>query len=183
MLEKDAVPAGNTNIGTLVSTAEIRILVCYLLSAIDEPVPGQMLANTLHYEGLANAFEVADAMEYLVKGGQLAIADEKEGTYIVTQNGRDIADTLKTSLSLTIRERAYVAALKMQTQFKNAKDNDFAVTKEDDRLFITCTAKDGDKPFMSVKLLVGDEEQANVIKEKFLSRTDLYAKIMELITK
>ena len=182
-MEKDAMPAGNTNVGTLVSTAEIRILICYLLSAIDEPVPGQMLANVLHYEGLANAFEVTDAIEYLVKGDQLAVVNEQEGTYIVTQNGRDIADTLKSSLSMTIRDRAYVAALKMQTQFKNAKDNDFAVTKEDGRLFLTCTAKDSDKPFMSIKLLVGDHEQANFIKERFLSQTDLYAKIMELITK
>ena len=182
-MEKDAMPAGNTNIGTLVSTAEIRILICYLLAAIGEPVPGQMLANVLHYEGLANAFEVTDAIEYLIKGGQLQVADEQAGTYLVTPNGKNIADTLKTSLSMTIRERAYVAALKMQPQFKNAKDNDFAVTKEEDRLFLTCTAKDGGKPFMSVKLLVGDHDQANLIKEKFLSRTDLYAKIMELITK
>ena len=182
-MEKDAMPAGNTNIGTLVSTAEIRILICYLLSAIDEPVPGQMLANVLHYEGLANAFEVTDAIEYLVKGGQLEIADDKEGTYSVTQNGKDIAETLKTSLSMTVRERAYVAALKMQTQFKNAKDNDFEITKEDDRLFVTCIAKDGGKPFMSIKLLVTDHDQANYIKERFLSRSDLYAQIMDLITK
>lgn len=182
-MEKDAIPAGNTTIGTLVSTADIRILICYLLSAIGEPVPGQMLANVLHYEGLANAFEVTDAIEYLVKGGQLKAVDGDDGTYTVTPNGRDIAENLKTSLSMTVRERAYIAALKMQTQFKNAKENDFEITKEDDRLFITCTAKDGNKPFMSVKLLVTDHEQANYIKERFLSRTDLYAKIMELITK
>ena len=65
LLEKDAVSAGVSEIGGLFSTAEIKILVCYIISSIDSPVPGQMLANVLHYEGIANCFEVNDAIDSL----------------------------------------------------------------------------------------------------------------------
>ena len=46
-MEKNASGAGVSR-GGLFSTSEIKILICYILSAIDEPVPVDMLANVLH---------------------------------------------------------------------------------------------------------------------------------------
>ena len=71
----------------------------------------------------------------------------------------------------------------MMTRFKNEKETDIEFSRENGRCYITCTAKDHDLPFMSIKLLVADEEQAAYIKEKFLNHSALYAKIIELITK
>ena len=55
--------------------------------------------------------------------------------------------------------------------------------KEDGKTFITCSAIDNGKPFMSVKLLVGDEEQALYIKNRFLNDNAIYSEIIELLTK
>ena len=61
---------------------------------------------------------------------------------------------------------------------------DIRISKEGSRTFITCTALDGDEPFMSVKLQVTDEDQALFIKEKFLNSTDnIYSQIISLLTK
>lgn len=182
-MEKDAVSAGVSKIGGLFSTAEIKILICYLISSINNPVPGKMLADVLHYEGIANCFEVNDAIDSLSKSGHLKLVDEKDDTYIITESGKNIAETLKTSLSLSVRNRAYTAALKMVSQFRNAKESDIKITKENGRRYITCSAMDGGKPFISVKLLVSDEGQAQFIKEKFLSDNKIYAGIIELLTK
>ena len=182
-MEKDAVAAGISEIGGLVNTTEIRILICYIMSSIPEPVPGQLLADVLHYEGLANYFEVSDAIAFLTEGGQLQIVDEKENTYTATASGKDVAQTLRSSLSVTVKERAYAAALKMMVRYKNEKETDICISHEGGHTFIACTAKDGDLPFMSVKLLVADEEQAQFVKNKFLDSKNLYSKIMELITK
>ena len=103
-MEKDALSAGVSKVGGLFSTAEIKILVCYILSALNAPVPGRMLADVLHYEGIANCFEVNDAIAALCESGHLKPADEKDDTYVITDNGRQIfitghseydADTLK----------------------------------------------------------------------------------------
>ena len=96
-MENNASSAGVER-GGLFNTSEIRILICYVLSAIDEPVPVNMLANILHYEGIANAFEVSDAVVSLADSKLIEQVDPKDDTYIITSSGRDIAATLNTSL-------------------------------------------------------------------------------------
>ncbi len=183
-MEKDAVSAGVSEIGGLFSTADIRVLICYILSSIDDAVPGNLLANTLHYEGIANCFEVNDSIAALCKSGQIKLVDEKDDTYVITDSGRNVAETLKTSLSIVVKERAYTAAIKMVSRFKNAKETDIKISREGNKTFITCSAIDEDTPFMSVKLLVSDEEQALHIKEKFLNDpTKIYSTIIDLLTK
>ena len=183
-MERDAVTAGVEPIGGLFSTAEIKILICYILTSINEPVPGNTLANTLHYEGIANCFEVNDCIASLCKSGQLESVDVKEDTYIITESGRNIAETLKTSLPFSVKDRAYTAAFKMLSRFKHAKDTDFKITHEDGKTYITCSALDNNRLFVSVKLLVPDEEQAMMIKDKFLNDpAKIYSGIIELITK
>ena len=182
-MEKDALEAGVSRIGGLFSTAAIRILICYIISTINEPVPGRLLADVLHYEGIANCFEVNDSIAALLQSGHLSLVDEKEDTYTATPSGRDIAETLKTSIPFSVKDRAYAAALKMVSRFKNAKESDIKITKEDGKTFITCSAIDNGKPFMSVKLLVGDEEQALYIKNRFLNDNAIYSEIIELLTK
>ena len=72
----------------------------------------------------------------------------------------------------------------MYSRFKNTKETDIKISREENKTFITCSAFDNDTPFMSVKLMVSDEEQALHIKEKFLSNpTEIYATIINLLTK
>ena len=183
-MERDAVSAGVSEIGGLFSSAEVRILICYLLSAITSPVPGRNLADLLHYEGIANCFEVNDSIASLYKNGFLKLIDEKEDTYEITPKGREIAETLKTSLPITVKNRAYKAAIKMVSRYYHAKETDIKISREDGRTFITCTALDGMKPFMSVKLMVTDEEQALFIKDKFIDDpSTIYSKIISMLTK
>ncbi len=183
-MERDAVSAGVSPIGGLFNTTEIRILICYLLSMIGEPVPGNLLANTLHYEGIANCFEVNDSIAFLCKKGHIDLIDEADDTYLINDSGRDIAETLKTTLSLTVKDRAYNAAIKMFSRFRNAKETDISISREGSRTFITCAAIDRGEPFMSVKLMVTDEEQAIYIKEKFLTNpSKIYSTLIDMLTK
>ncbi|MBR3592015.1 MAG: DUF4364 family protein [Clostridia bacterium] len=181
-MEKNASGAG-VSLGGLFSTSEIKILICYILNAIDEPIPVDMVANVLHYEGIANAFEVSDAVVSLSSSGQIRAADESEQIYEITNSGRDTANTLKSSLSSVVKERAYLAVMKMFAKYKNAKDNHFEITHEDGATYLSCSAIDGGKPFITVKLLITDEEQGNIIRERFLENPSaIYSKIIEMLT-
>lgn len=183
-MEKDAVSAGVNPIGGLFSVAEIRILICYILSAIPHPVPGRQLADTLHYEEIANCFEVNDSIAALTKSGHLTCVDEKEDLYVITKKGQEVADELKISLPFTVKDRAYSAALKMVSRYRNAKETDIKISREGERTFITCSALDGTDVFMSVKLMVTDEEQALFIKERFLKDpSKIYSEIISMLTK
>ncbi len=182
-MENNASSAGVLH-GGLFNIAEIRILICYILSSINEPVPVNMLANTLHYEGIANAFEVCDAIVSLSKTGQVYQVDPKEDTYAITDDGRSVANELNTTLSMTVKERAYLASIKMFTKYKNAKSAKFEITKEAGHTYLNCTAIDNEIPLISVKMLVFDEMQASAIKEKFLENPSaVFSNIIETLTK
>lgn len=181
-MEKNASGAGVAR-GGLFSTTEIKILICYILSAIEEGVPVDMLANVLHYEGLANAFEVSDAVVSLASSGQIKATDNTEQVYQITDSGKATAENLKSSLSSVVKERAYLAVMKMLAKFKNAKDNHFEITHENGATYLSCSAIDGGKPFITVKMLITDEEQAGFIRERFLENpAKIYSKIIEMLT-
>lgn len=182
-MERDAISAGVSKIGGLFTTADIRILICYILSSFDEPISGTMLCEVLHSEGIANIFEVSDSLAFLIESGHINELDDSNDI-VITDVGRHVADTLNTNLSVIVKERAYTAVLKMMVKIRNAKETDFKITHEDGRIFITCSALDQGKPFMSIKLLLGDEDQAIFIKQKFLENTSqIYSTILEMLTR
>ncbi len=182
-MDRDAVSAGVSEIGGLFSRAEIRILICYIISAIKKPVPGRMLADTLHYEGIANYFEVSESIASLCESGQLEVYNKDEDTYVITKSGRDIAETLKSSLSYAVKDRAYKAAIKMVSRFNNAKETDIKVTHEDGNTYITCSTVDNNITYMSIKVLVTDDEQAMTIRENFIDNPSaVYGELIKLLT-
>jgi len=170
--------------GGLRSRNEIKVLVCYLLAGVDERITRSQLCEIALDKGLANYFEVNDSIAYLCKSGQLEVFNEEEDTYVITKSGRDIAQTLKTTLPFSVKDRAFTAALKMVSRFRNSKETDIKISREGDKTFITCSAIDNGDPFMSVKLMVTDEEQALFIKERFINDPSrIYSEIIELLTK
>ena len=56
--------------GGMFTTADVRLLVCYLLHTLKEPVSKQVLTDALCEAGLANYFEIASAADVLVEQGK-----------------------------------------------------------------------------------------------------------------
>ena len=182
-MEFDAVSAGVAP-GGLVNSTEIKVLICYILKSVNEPVPASKLCEILFYEGIANNFEVSDCIEALITNGNIECIDEQEQTYTTTKSGNNIAETLKSTLPLSVREKACKSTLKMMAEIKHAKETDISIVRNGENTFITCSALDGENPIMSVQLLVSDESQALAIKSKFLENpSEIYSKIIDLFTK
>jgi len=182
-LENDAASAG-VRLGGLFNTAEIKILICYILNSVNEPVPATMLVNELHFEGIANGFEVSDAIVSLNNSGHIKLANADDDSYVVTEKGKETSETLKTSLSLIVKNRAFAIAIRLLARFKNIKQTSFDVVNENGVPYIVCSVLDGDLPLMSIKLLLSDENQASCIKERFLDNpTEIYKTIIEKLTK
>lgn len=178
-MQKDAISAGT---GSLISSDEIKILLCYVLKSIDKPVPGKQLANLFHLEAIANYFEVIDALESLKENGNVTYFEEDD-TYFVTKEGAIAAQTLKKSLPFTIREKAFAITAKLLASIRNQKETKIDITTEDGIMYITCSAIENDKALMSFKLMVADEIQAQCIKERFLDDPSyIYTGLVDLLT-
>ena len=178
-MESNAISAG---VGSLISTAEIKVLICYVLKGVDAPVPGKQLANLFNIEGIANYFEVIEALDELVKSENLTYFIEDD-TYLVTRKGASASETLKTILPFTVKEKAFALTAKMIARLKNAKQTRIETVKENGQMYLICSAVDNNLELISVKLMVTDETQASAIKERFLDNpSKIYAGIVDLLT-
>ena len=182
-LDFDAVTAGVLP-GGLVSSAEVKVLICYILDTVGEPVSATGLCELLNFEGIANIFEVSDNIEALIKNGHIICVSTDEDLYTTTESGSDVAKTLKSTIPLTVRDKACKATLHMLAKIRHTNETDIAITREGDNTYITCSALDNDRSIMSVKLLVADENQAISIKNKFIQNpSEIYSQIIDLFTK
>ncbi len=181
-MEFDSVAAG-VALGGLVSSAEIKILICYILKTVKEPVNATKLCEILNFEGIANIFEVSDNIESLLKSKHIECVNENEKLYTVTKTGADIASTLKTSVPISVRDKACLATLKMLADNRIMQETDISVTRQGEKTYITCAALEGKEPIVSVQLMVSDEAQAVAIKNNFIKNpSKIYSSIIDLFT-
>jgi hypothetical protein len=183
-MEFDAFDAG-IELGGLRNRDDIRLLVCYLLKSIDAPMTRQMLNDAMQEDGLANFFEVGQAIEELLKTGNITvdILDEEEAIS-VTEKGREAAELLQTSLPKTVREKAVNSAIRLTTKAKIERENKIEVKKEDDGGYtITFTLFDRDTEMMKLSIYVVDSLQLETVKQNFINDpVKVYSSIITSLT-
>ena len=183
-MDFDAFDAG-IELGGLRNRDDIRLLVCYLLKSIDAPMTRQMLNDAMQEDGLANFFEVGQAIEELLKTGNITadILDDEE-VISVTEKGGDAAELLQTSLPRTVREKAVNSAIRLTTKAKIERENKIEVKKEDDGGYtITFTLFDRDTEMMKLSIYVVDSLQLETVKQNFINDpVKVYSSIITSLT-
>lgn len=183
-MEYDAFDAG-IELGGLRNRDDIRLLVCYLLKSIDAPMTRQMLNDAMQEDGLANYFEVGQAIEELLKTGNITadIADDEE-VLSVTDKGREAAELLQTSLPKTVREKAVNSAIRLTTRAKIERENKIEVKKEENGGYnITFTLFDRDTELMKLSIFVADSLQLEQVKQNFIDDpVKVYSTIITSLT-
>lgn len=164
-MEHDAFASGVAP-GGLLNSREIRVLVCYMLNSVDEPMDRQSIVEIIFAEGMANFFETEAAIDELVNLGNLT--EDDEGFLELTPVGREASETLTSRLPFTIRTRAVEAAVKLMTRKRRAKDTKVDIVKLDTGVAVTCSIDRTEHPMMSFTLRVADTEQAELVRDRFL---------------
>lgn len=180
----DAFDAG-IEMGGLRNRNEIRLLVCYLLKAIDKPVPKSLLLDALVGEGLANYFELNEAVAELLKNGNIDrdILDDEE-VLTVTPRGKESAELLETTLPKTVREKAVNSGIKLMTLAKNKRENKILTEKlENGGYNVTFILGDEGNELMRLTVFVADNMQLEAVKNNFLADpVKLYSSIITALT-
>ena len=99
----------------------MRILVGYLLRSVGQPVERRLLPELLQHWGIANFFEVSQAIDELVEKGSLSAndADELE----LTERGLVAVDEWEFILPIAAKEKAAKAALAALTRLRTDREN------------------------------------------------------------
>ncbi len=165
-MQRDAFSAG-VEPGGLHSHHEIKILICYMLSGIYEPLPRSAILDILSGDGMANFFDAAAAIDDLVERGNLS--ETEGGLLSVTASGKHAATTLADMIPFTLRERSVDAALRLLARQHSERDNRAEIAPAPNGGWtVTCSVGNA-TPLLRFELLVGDELQAEQVRDRFLN--------------
>lgn len=171
---------GGIEPGGLRNRNEIKILVCYILKTIDGKITKQQINEVMQGQGLANYFEVNQAISELLSQGSIdcEYIDEDEALTI-TERGRQVVFELEHDLPRSVREKAIKSAIKILTIAKNAQENKIEVTPLENGFHVTFTIEDEQDVMMKLTIFVADREQADSVKKNFLEDpTRVYSSIL-----
>ncbi|ARP50761.1 MULTISPECIES: DUF4364 family protein [Caproicibacterium] len=174
----DAFTAG-VEPGGLRTREEIRILLCYLLSSVNAPLSRDDILQCVQGMGLANYFEVTDALQELTENGNLLLQD---GCYIASAQAHEIACQLDTALPISVRDKAVKAAVSLLAQARRKRENAVEITKCGQGYQVYCHISGGKGDLMSFTLAVPEKRQAELIQNNFQASPErVYQMLLALL--
>lgn len=180
----DAFTAG-VNLGGLRSKNDIKLLICYMLTSVGEPLSKDEVVSVLQENGLANYFEINDAFSALIGSNNIAPAADADSKYVITESGKLIATQLDTALPITIREKTLAAAIDLLAKVKRETENTVTIEEKTNECYVSCTVSGGDgRDLLNITLFVPDFKQASLVKRNFQKDPNLvYSCMLALLTK
>lgn len=176
---------GGVEPGGLRSKSEIRILICYLLSSVGSPLTKDDIVSIISDYGLANYFEVTDAIADMLNKGLIVSSGKKiESQYIsVNDSGRMVAKQLNTALPPSVRDKAVKAAINLLAKTKREKENKVEINETESGCNVVCHISGGHNDLMCFSLSVPDMWQAQIVKKNFQKSPEtIYRVLLALVT-
>ena len=165
-LRFDAFMAG-VNDGGLRSVSSISLIVCYIIANINGKVTAENITQTVDEGMIANHFEVTDAISKLKKSG--VITEDENGALTMVNPSRANIELIEMDLPLTIREKSIKLCQKIIAKEKYKRENKVEITQNENGYTVNLNVSDKDTDYLSLNLFAATKEQAEMIKEKFIS--------------
>jgi len=158
--------SAGVDFGGLRSMEDIKILVCYLLYSVKEPVPRSMILEIISGNGMANFFDTGVALDDLIKREH--VAESGSGMLTITDTGKEIAVVLATGVPFVLRERSVKIALQLLSRMHRRKNANVEIEKTETGYNVTLELTEDGGSMLKVTVATVDSLQANAIKENFL---------------
>ena len=172
--------------GGLRSKNEIKILICYLYSSVGDKMSKNLVTEAIISDELANFFEISVAFDELLSSGNLTedqIVDGEQ-TYVLSENGKMIAQQLETTLAHSVKQKSYDCALRLLAERKTARENFVDIVKTDAGFMVNCRISGGNVDLLQFSLFAPTYEQAEVVKKNFLSYPQtIYKTMLGMVTR
>lgn len=181
-MDFDAFSAG-VEPGGLRTKNEIRILICYLLASVGAPLSKTDILNIIQDNGLANYFEVTNALSELMEHGNVVASGENNEFCTASETAKMIAKQLDTALPPVVRDKAVAAAIHLLAKAKRERENKVEIAKAERGYDVSCHISDGTMDLMNFTLHVPDMYQAQMVKTQFHNSPEtVYRMLLALVT-
>ena len=169
-MESDIFKAG-IKPGAPGTQLEVKVLLCYLLSALGQPISFDQLYAALSGQGLVNYFELGHVLEKLLETGHLSQkAGAAPAMYVATALGTRTGKEFEKNLPLTVREKSLHACKLLFEQERRLSQVEITQTPREGGGFVLELAMpDEDGQLMSVRVLAPTEKDCENLKRRFLN--------------
>ncbi|MCX7614532.1 MAG: DUF4364 family protein [Clostridiales bacterium] len=148
---------------------EIKFLILYAMSFIDFPVSEASLIDICLIDDAFGYLEFAEAFQELIDTGHIdRITGDKEEEFLITKKGVEAAKIFEKQLKASVRERAQHSAIRVIRKLRrNAGIRTSIEENEKNTLNVTLSISDGEDDILSVRMMVGSQEQALLLERNF----------------
>ncbi len=171
--------------GGLTDIYDIKILICYLLHSVNEPLTEDEVNRIFQERPVVNYFVFREAMESLKQDGHITL-EEVDGRQVckLEQRGIDTAVLLDNSLPRSLRDRVVEAALNLLTYRRESQEVLIDCKEVEDGFLVTCRLRDIGSDLMNLTLYAPDKLQAEQMQKNLREHsTEIYQGVMAAVTR
>jgi hypothetical protein len=159
---------GGIEPGGLTNDFEVKILICFLLKKIEQPLTFDQVNEILQKTGFVNYFEFVEAVSELQKTEHVLLTSDDNGqeVFVLSEIGEAMAQTFHHTLPLTVREKTVESAralIQVQQQLEDCEVRYHAV---EDGYMLTMKMKDIGTDLMDLSVFVPSEDECVEIRDR-----------------
>lgn len=161
--------------GNLHTKMDVKVIILYILSRIETPLPIEELYEVAFVDDSLNYFVFAESLPELVNSGHLQ-QDEK-GRYSITEKGRSQGGYVEDTLAFAARQKADIAINKKKTEIRKKNIITTDLTQDENGNWMAnLYFKDRNITLVSVSLNVPSEELGKQMAENMKRNASIITK-------
>ncbi len=164
---------------------DIKIFILYLMRNVSFPMEFADINDIVVQDGVVNYFDFAESFAELLDTGNI-IEKKTGGTeyYIITEQGKNVADNLESNILATIKEKSLKNALRLLSFKKRGSQIKCTSDEIDDREYkINCVIRENDEDILNLTLKLDNKLQLDKMKANFYDKPEIvYRGILALLS-
>ena len=183
-MENDIFKAG-VKPGSPGTQVEVKMLLCYLLSSLGQPISFDQLYGALSGQKLVNYFELTHALSKLLETGHISQKAQSEPVvYAATALGARAGKEFENNLPLTVREKSLAACKLLFEQERRLSLVEITQTpREDGGYMLELTLPEDGGQLVSVRVFAPTEKDCENFRRRFLNAPlTIYKGIVALLS-
>ena len=159
---------GGIEPGGLTNDFEVKILICFLLKKIEQPLSFDQVNEILQKTGFVNYFAFVEAVSELQKTEHVLLTTDENGQEVfqLSEIGEAMAQTFHHTLPLTVREKTVESARALIQMQKQLEEIDVRYHAVNDGYMLTMQMKDIGSDLMDLSVFVPTEDECVEIRER-----------------
>lgn len=166
--------------GFIHSMMDVKVLILYVMSRVLYPVNEQQIYELSYQDDCLSYFDVREAIPQMVASGHLM---QEDGTYIITEKGRDAGEVVEDSLAYPVAQRALQAVERFNRAIKrNSLIRTEIIQRTDGDYSVVMGLDDDLSNLMTLELMAPTQQQARRLANAFQEKAEqLFQLVLKML--